>query len=228
MSPYQANVQGVTGRWMSTLLQIIAGLLCAAIAIYGFKVLTGFDPVLHLVKINPLRVPFLAIHIVGAATALLIMPLQLVPVVRRRWPAVHRWFGRVYVLACIVGAIGGFMLALGAVAGLILNIGFAALAIAWLATTLLGWKAARERRFLDHRAWMIRSFSLTFAAVTLRLYIPLSFALHLPFIPSYQAIAYLCWIPNLIVAELVLRYSSVSRVGSTSGAPATSTIAHSA
>jgi hypothetical protein len=51
---------------------------------------------------------------------------------------------------------------------------------------------------------MIRSFALTFAAVTLRLYIPASEALGLAFEPAYLAIAFLCWVPNLAAAELDL------------------------
>ena len=55
-----------------------------------------------------------------------------------------------------------------------------------------------------HRRWMIRSFALTLAAVTLRLYLPASLAAGLPFETAYPAIAWLCWVPNLIVAEVVV------------------------
>jgi len=48
---------------------------------------------------------------------------------------------------------------------------------------------------------MIRSYSLTFAAVTLRIYLPLAFASGIPFEIAYPAIAWLCWVPNAIVAE---------------------------
>jgi hypothetical protein len=51
---------------------------------------------------------------------------------------------------------------------------------------------------------MIRNFSLTFAAVTLRIYVPLSIALGIPFEQAYPAIAWLCWVPNLAVAEWAL------------------------
>jgi hypothetical protein len=53
---------------------------------------------------------------------------------------------------------------------------------------------------------MIRSYALTFAAVMLRIYLPLSQVYGIPFEPAYQTIAWLCWVPNLIVAEwLILR-----------------------
>jgi hypothetical protein len=37
--------------------------------------------------------------------------------------------------------------------------------------------------------------------VTLRLYLPLSGAIGIPFDDAYPAIAWLCWVPNLVVAE---------------------------
>ncbi|MEQ1730362.1 MAG: DUF2306 domain-containing protein [Vicinamibacterales bacterium] len=48
---------------------------------------------------------------------------------------------------------------------------------------------------------MIRSFALTYAAVTLRLYVPLSMAAGVPFDVAYPVIAWACWVPNLLVAE---------------------------
>ncbi len=71
--------------------------------------------------------------------------------------------------------------------------------------TLLGWRAVLQGRFAVHRRWMIRSWALTLAAVTLRLYLPLVMVLDLPFLPWYRAISFLAWVPNLVVAELWLR-----------------------
>ena len=48
---------------------------------------------------------------------------------------------------------------------------------------------------------MIRSCSLTLAAVTLRIYLPLSQLAGIPFAEAYQAVAWACWVPNLVVAE---------------------------
>ena len=61
-----------------------------------------------------------------------------------------------------------------------------------------------DRRFDDHRRWMIRSWALTLAAVTLRLYLPAVMILDWPFLPWYRAIAFLAWVPNLAIAELYL------------------------
>ena len=78
---------------------------------------------------------------------------------------------------------------------------FALLALAWLASGLLAYVAARQRDFAAHRRWMIRNFALSFAAITLRLYLPPVFVFGLPFAPAYALIAWLCWVPNLLFAQ---------------------------
>lgn len=145
-------------------------------------------------------------HVAGGVTALALGAFQLVtrkgP--RRVW---HRWAGRVYVLACLVGAVAGLWLALTSSAGPMAHWGFGLLAVAWFTTTGLGWRTAVAGQFGQHRRWMIRSLSLTFAAVTLRIMLPLIPLTGMEFVEGYRWVAFLCWVPNLIVAELYLRLS---------------------
>jgi uncharacterized membrane protein len=152
-------------------------------------------------------VPLLVIlHLTGGALAISLGALQLNSRIRRNYLAVHRWIGRCYVIAVLVGGGAGLSLATMADGGLPSSIGFGMLGILWIGSTVTAYLCARRRRIDLHRAWMLRSFSLTFAAVTLRLWLPLSQVVGLPFLPSYQAIAWLCWVPNLIVVEwFVLR-----------------------
>lgn len=190
------------------LLWGVAALASVAIALASFRYLVGFGPMPLPIMANAYANPWLPVHVAAAATALLVGAFQFLGGVRRRWPALHRWTGRVYVVACLVGAVSGFVLALGTTMGPLATAGFGTLSVAWLAATLLGWRRATQRRFALHRAWMIRSWWLTFAAVTLRLYLGASFAVGLPFELSYPAISFLCWVPNLIAAELYLRRQS--------------------
>lgn len=184
-------------------------LLCSAIALVSFRYLFGVGPVPPLIFDNLFKQPWLVVHVAGAATALLISPLQLIPAIRRERPTLHRWLGRLYVVGCTVGGIAGLPLAFGSAAGPVATAGFGLLAVAWLVTTLTGWLAVRRRQTAEHRAWMIRSFSLTYAAVTLRLYLAILPTLPLAFVSGYQIISFLCWVPNLIVAELFLRRTRV-------------------
>jgi hypothetical protein len=73
----------------------------------------------------------------------------------------------------------------------------------------MGWRAAMRRRLVEHRRWMIRSWALTLAAVTLRLYMLALPGMSSP-LDAYRAISFLCWVPNLIAAELYLRRRSAS------------------
>ena len=67
------------------------------------------------------------------------------------------------------------------------------------------YERARARDYVAHRAWMIRSYALCLGAVTLRVYLPLSLGpLGLPFEQAYPAIAWVSWVPNLILAEWLL------------------------
>jgi hypothetical protein len=50
---------------------------------------------------------------------------------------------------------------------------------------------------------MVRNFALTFAAVTLRFYLPGSVAAGIAFELAYPVIAWLCWLPNIVIAELL-------------------------
>ncbi len=52
---------------------------------------------------------------------------------------------------------------------------------------------------------MIRNFALTFAAVTLRLWLPAFQAASGSFLDAYRTVAWLCWVPNAIAAEIILR-----------------------
>src|SRR5258708_35055586 len=84
------------------------------------------------------------------------------------------------------------------------HVGFGLLAVLWLFATAMAYRYIRARDQVSHRRWMIRSYALTFAAVTLRIYLPLSQVAGIPFDAAYQTISWLCWVPNLIVAEWII------------------------
>lgn len=183
----------------------LAALSCAGLAIYSYRYFGNLAPSATNILGNALAKPWLWLHIAGAATALLIGPFQLLPWTRKRFPAAHRITGRVYVVGCLAGGAGGFIAAFGSTAGPIATGGFAILALVWIWVNVQGWRAALARRFPDHRQWMLRSLSLTFAAVTLRLYLAIGAIAGLPFVDVYRATAWISWIPNLILMELYLR-----------------------
>ena len=181
-------------------------LLTVEIAIVSaLRYLAGVEPPPPPIAANAFATPFLVLHVAGGVAALLVGPLQFVRRIRTRRPAFHRAAGRIYILACAVAAPAGFALALGATAGPVAGTGFAVQAVLWGLFTGLGWRAAVERRFADHREWMLRSYALTAAAITLRLMLPASAFLGLEFVPAYRAIAWLAWTVNLALVEYHIR-----------------------
>ncbi|QNA83445.1 DUF2306 domain-containing protein [Sphingomonas sp. So64.6b] len=191
--------------WPARAAWILLTILCLGIAAYSARFLLHPPQTQAQALHNPFGVPWLFIHVAGAVTALALGSLQFLPALRQGSGPPHRWIGRVYVIGCLVGGTAGLILAFGSAAGPIASAGFGSLAVIWIAVTLLGWRAAVQGRFAEHRRWMIRSWALTLAAVTLRLYLPLVMALDLQFLPWYRAISFLAWVPNLIAAEAWLQ-----------------------
>jgi len=182
----------------------IVMVLSVGVALFSYRYLTWSGPLAPNVVANPYARPWLPIHAGAAAAALLVGAFQLLPRLRARVPGVHRWAGRLYVLGCLVGGVSGFVLALGSTAGPIATAGFGTLALFWFYATVRAWQFAMAGRFAEHRAWMIRSWALTLAAVSLRLYLPLAQAMAFDLAASYRAISWLCWTGNLALAELWL------------------------
>lgn len=185
--------------------------LSMAVGAYAlFLTVTGFAFVPPNIKANAFPSPLgIDVHIAASAFALLIGPWQFRRSLRIRRPQIHRWMGRLYVAACVVGGTAGAAIAMFTQAGPIAGSGFLTLGVVWVLTTLLAWKAALQRRYSDHERWMIRSFALTLAAVTLRIYLPIGITFnHGDFYTPYRAIAWMCWVPNLLVAEMWLRSRS--------------------
>ena len=155
----------------------------------------------------PERTLATALHFGIGGFVLLIGPFQFLPRLRARFPQLHRWTGRLYVAGCLVSAAAALVLAPQALTGGVAQAGFTLLAVAWIVTTSTAFARALQRRFAEHRRWMIRSYALTLAAVTLRVYLPSSIALDIPFETAYPVIAYACWVPNAVLAEWLVRRS---------------------
>lgn len=192
-------------------------LLSIAVAAYAFfHVATGFTHVPSQVTSNAFAWPVgLHIHIAASAVALTLGPLQFLKTIRTKAPSVHRWIGRFYVAACLAGGLAGGVIAMYSSSGAIAGAGFLSLAILWLVFTGLALNAALQRNFQAHERWMIRSFALTFGAVTLRIYLPIGITLSEgEFVLPYTIIAWLSWAPNLLVAEawLAMRRQRTSSV----------------
>ena len=183
------------------LVVLSLGVAAYAVAVYGFLPLGAqLHPDMRAVfEAHPVGIYS---HVFGAAVALAIGPFQFASRLRAVRPRLHRWLGRVYLgVGVLVGGTSGLIMAFHAFGGLTARLGFALLALGWLYTGVRAYAAIRSGDPSAHRRWMVRNFALTFAAVTLRLYLPTALVSGIAFGTAYPAIAWLCWVPNLVVAE---------------------------
>ncbi len=151
------------------------------------------------------RRTMLLMHVSAAPIALAVGAFQFMPKIRRSNRTLHRWLGRIYGVAILVGGIGAMGISLNAIGGFWAQIGFSALGISWMGSTAVAIWLAMNNRLVEHRIWMMRSFALTFAAVTLRLQMIGFEIAGMPYELSSVWLSYTCWIPNLIVAEILIR-----------------------
>lgn len=192
----------------------------AAWVIFGtLSIVIGFYPVLYFLNDGPyglLESKSAALlsnhfynltfygHIALGGLALLIGWMQFSGPLRRRSIRLHRTIGKTYVLAVLISGICGAYIALHATGGIICVVGFASLALIWLLTTVLGFDAIRKQNIKLHQEFMIYSYAACFGAVTLRIWLPLLEILTGSFIDAYRIVSWLAWIPNLIVAHLII------------------------
>ena len=181
-------------------------LLAMGVAAYAFANLISADFRPQFVQNIFASTPTaISVHLGAGVVALALGAFQLNSRLRAQFLSAHRWFGRVYVVAVMIGGVAGFMLALNSFGGLVTHYGFGLMAVCWMGTTLNAYRHIRNGNVVAHRAWMLRSYAVTFSGVTLRIYLGLSVLMGVAFEASYPVLSWLCWVPNLLLIEWYLR-----------------------
>jgi Predicted membrane protein (DUF2306) len=100
-----------------------------------------------------------ASHLAFTVLVLMCGALQLWPQLRARWPALHRWSGRLYLLLGMVLALGGLAMLWvyeGGAGSFSMKLGTSFNAMLIFGFGVLAWRAALQRRFAEHRRWALR------------------------------------------------------------------------
>ena len=152
----------------------------------------------------------LVLHLAGGALAITAGLVQIWLGLTGRTSALHRVLGKVYGTGVLIGSVGGFYLALTIPAHLPYQAGLLGLNVAWLLTTGMAIYAIRTRRIQQHREWMLRSYTVTFAFVTYRLVSAwLRSWIHVADDPIADDIdtlmAWACWAVPLVLAEPLIQ-----------------------
>lgn len=153
------------------------------------------------------HITMIVLHVAGAMLAIIIGPFQFLEGMRKgRLLKIHRWLGRTYLIAVLVGGLAGLYMATLSYGGMISHLGFALLAILWLFSGFMAYKHIRNKNLELHREWMTRNYALTFAGVMLRLWLPVFGGFGMEFLTGYMIVSWLCWIPNLFVAQWIISH----------------------
>jgi uncharacterized membrane protein len=150
--------------------------------------------------------PWLVVHITAGIMALLSGPVQLWLGLTDRNVRAHRRLGIVYLGSVGASSVAGYYLAFHTTFGFAFGAGLAGLATAWIVTTALAFAAIRRHLYEQHKEWMIRSYVVTTAFVTFRLWFALLGVIGLGTRAERGTVmAWSCWAVPLLVTEAVLQ-----------------------
>lgn len=205
-------------RWWRRPWVAPPAVVAAAFLAFSLPPYVSFDPAQSRVPAPDFLPPHyavLSLHVVFGSIAMITCCLQIWPWFRARHPVAHRRIGRVYVFAgCLPSGLLGLTVGIATPWGPVTSVSNVMLALLWLGCAFAGWRMARQRRFVDHRRWMVRSFALTMSIVTNRLWGAVSVIVLSPYIDTFfqgdeqvmaQSIAalstWLGWTLPLLLAE---------------------------
>jgi len=156
----------------------------------------------------------IGLHFATGGIILILGSIQLIAGIRNRYPAVHRWIGRLYVISSVLAAIGGlvFILIKGTIGGLVMDIGFGLYGVLMLLAAIETYRHAVAGRLEKHRAWALRLYALAIGSWLYRMDYGfwLLLADGLGHTRSFAGVfdkvmAFFFYIPNLLVAEAFIR-----------------------
>lgn len=118
----------------------------------------------------------------------------------------HKNAGKVYIfLILLFAAPSGIYMGIFANGGFLSKLSFVILGCLWWFSTYKAFSLAKQHKFKQHKQWMWRSFALTLSAITLRMWkVIIVYLFHPNPMDVYQIIAWLGWIPNVILIEYLI------------------------
>ena len=152
-------------------------------------------------------------HVISSPIVLFLGVAQSIDWLRNRSRRVHRTFGYVYTIAVLLfAAPSGLAMSIKASGGVSAATAFALLAISTSVATWQGFRWARRGDFVKHQQWMTRSYLLICSAVLLRFFAAVAARFELDFL-TYGEMAWLSWLPSLLIYEAILRWKRLINHG---------------
>jgi hypothetical protein len=92
------------------------------------------------------------------------------------------------------------------------KLGFMSMALFWFFSTLYAFTSIKKGNIIRHQKLMIYSYAACFSAVTLRIWLPILTSSIGSFLPAYRIVAWLSWIPNIIVAYFIIKNQQLKTI----------------
>lgn len=148
------------------------------------------------------------IHITSSLLVLLTGLPQFFPRLTKQYLPFHQWIGKSYVLLVLIfAAPSGLILALFANGGIASKTGFAMQCLVWWSCTFMAYRKIRQKKFQEHIVWMLRSYAVTLAAMSLRTETyAMYYLLHAKPIETYVTITWFSWVGNLFLVETFIAF----------------------
>lgn len=156
----------------------------------------------------------IGLHFAAGGIILVLGSIQLIDAVRIRFPALHRWLGHLYVISCLLAAVGGlaFIALKGTIGGLMMDIGFGLYGVLMFVSAIQTYRYAVARQINKHRIWSLRLYALAIGSWLYRMdygfWLLLTDGLgHTRSFsgPFDSVMAFFFYIPNLLVVEAYTR-----------------------
>ena len=201
---------------LKKILKLVMAALAVFISSYAFRYLFG-DRMFGLLQLKSeallvnvfWNIGFYS-HIIPGGIALLIGWVQFSKRIRIKQLTWHRTLGKVYVSAALLSSTAGIYIALYATGGIVTALGFICAGLIWFYSTYKAYNSIRNGNIDAHKEMMLYSYAMCLAAITLRFELPLFSYLFQSFINAYLLVAWLCWIPNLVVAFYIIRQQRIA------------------
>lgn len=154
------------------------------------------------------------VHITSSLWVLLSGLVQFFPGLWAGRRNLHRTLGKVYVGSILfLAAPSGLILAFYANGGLVAKVGFTLQCIVWWLSSWQAYRTARQRLWQAHTEWMLRSYLVTLAAMSLRLEsYAMFYLLQTKPIETYLTVTWLSWTGNLVLAEVLIQAGVARRL----------------
>ncbi len=126
----------------------------------------------------------------------------------------HRTSGAVYLFVLfLLSGPTGLIMSFYANGGFWAQVGFISLSLTWLSVSFISYYYLRRKNYIKHGNFMLFSYALTLSAITLRFYAYLINVFNIDVHPvdAYIVLSYLSWIPNLVIAFVMIRFGFIKR-----------------